>query len=101
MAGWNRIGAANWRGEEGALVADPGVGFLVSERDYRDFELRAGFFVESATSSGVWIRGTDPAMVALTNPCEVNIWDKRPDPRFATGAIVDLAPADPMPRAGG
>jgi hypothetical protein len=31
----------------------------------------------------------------------VNIYDKRPDPTYGTGAIVDLAKVDPMPKAGG
>ena len=32
---------------------------------------------------------------------EVNIFDKRPDPTYGTGAIVDVAKVDPMPKAGG
>ena len=35
------------------------------------------------------------------NGYEVNIWDMRPDPSYGTGAIVNLAKVDPMPRAGG
>jgi hypothetical protein len=31
----------------------------------------------------------------------VNIFDKRPDPTYGTGAIVDVAKVDPMPKAGG
>ncbi|MDU6835690.1 MAG: DUF1080 domain-containing protein, partial [Bradyrhizobium sp.] len=37
-----------------------------------------------------------------SNICyEVNIFDKRPDPKYGTGAIVDVAKVDPMPKAGG
>src|SRR6266849_2609956 len=32
---------------------------------------------------------------------EVNIFDKRPDPTYGTGAIVDVAKVDPMPKAAG
>lgn len=99
--GWDRIGNANWRVEDGAIVADRGVGFLVTQRDYRDFHLRAEFFVDSSTNSGIFIRCTNPAMVSTANSYEVNIWDERPVPRYGTGAIVDLAAVDPMPRAGG
>jgi hypothetical protein len=28
----------------------------------------------------------------------VNIWDTRPDPSYGTGAIVDVAKVDPMPK---
>jgi hypothetical protein len=30
---------------------------------------------------------------------EVNIFDKRPDPSYGTGAIVDVAKVNPMPKA--
>ena len=32
---------------------------------------------------------------------EVNIWDTRPEPKYGTGAIVDVAAVSPMPKAGG
>ena len=32
---------------------------------------------------------------------EVNIWDKRPDPSYGTGAIVNLAKVSPMPTSAG
>ncbi|MBP0447401.1 DUF1080 domain-containing protein [Roseomonas sp. SSH11] len=99
--GWDRIGNANWRVEESALVADRGSGFLVTQRDYRDFQLRAEFFVDSHTNSGIYIRCTNPAMVSTASSYEVNIWDERPEQRYGTGAIVDLAAVDPMPKAGG
>jgi hypothetical protein len=98
---WDRIGTANWRVEDGALVADRGNGFLVSQRDYRDFRLRAEFFVDAHTNSGIYIRCTDAANVSTANAYEVNIWDERPVQRYGTGAIVDIAGVDPMPRAGG
>ena len=94
---WNRIGDANWRPEGGAIVADRGkVGYLVSKTPYKDFDLRAEFWAESDTNSGVFIRCADPAKIAAATCYEVNIWDIRPEPKFATGAIVDVA-AVPVP----
>src|SRR5689334_1793405 len=101
LEGWDRVGEANWRVEDGAIVADRGTGFLVTPRDYRDFELRAEFFAESSTNSGIYIRCTNPAMISSSNAYEVNIWDERPEQRYGTGAIVDVAAVDPMPKAGG
>ena len=41
---WNRVGDANWRAEDGAIVADKGKGgFLVSKNSYKDFQIRAEF----------------------------------------------------------
>ena len=31
----------------------------------------------------------------------MNIWDRRPDPTYGTGAIVNVAKVDPMPKAAG
>src|ERR1700682_5263113 len=57
---FNKIGDANWRIEDGAVVADKGNGFLVSKGSYADFELRAEFWVGPDANSGIFIRATDP-----------------------------------------
>src|SRR5262249_48035633 len=52
---------------------------------------RAEFWVDADANSGVFIRATDPTKVTSKNAYEVNIFDKRPDPSYGTGAIVDVA----------
>lgn len=102
MAGWTAVGDANWRVERGALVADRGMlGFLVSRESYGDFELDAEFRVSPDANSGIFIRCQDRAAITSANAYEVNIFDRRPDPTYGTGAIVDVAPVSAMPRAGG
>jgi len=98
---WTPIGTANWRLEDGAVVADNGNGFLVSKNDYGDFDLRVEFWIEAKTNSGVFIRCTDPTSISGKTAYEVNIWDTRPVQKYGTGAIVDVAAVDPMPTAGG
>ena len=98
---WNKIGDANWRIEDGAVVADKGNGFLVSNNTYNDFQLRAEFWIDDDANSGIFIRCTDPNNVGAKTAYEVNIWDQRPDPTYGTGAIVDLAKVSPMPKAAG
>ncbi|MDO8630901.1 MAG: DUF1080 domain-containing protein, partial [Phycisphaerales bacterium] len=44
-----------------------------------------------AANSGIFIRCSDPKQVTAANAYEVNIFDKRPDPAYRTGAIVDVA----------
>ena len=97
---WNPIGSANWRLEDGVVVADKGDGFLVSKNDYTDFQLKAEFWVDADANSGIFIRCTNPNKMGGAS-YEVNIWDTRPDPSYGTGAIVNLAKVNPMPRAGG
>src|ERR1019366_2466671 len=98
---WNKIGDANWRLEDGAVVSDKGNGFLVSKNIYSDFQIRAEFWVDADTNSGIFIRCTDPDKITGTTAYEVNIWDTRPDPSYGTGAIVDVGKVNPMPKAGG
>ena len=99
---WSRVGDANWRAEGGAIVADKGKGgFLVSKNSYKDFQIRAEFWADHTTNSGIFIRCTDPLKVGTATAYEVNIYDQRPEPSYGTGAIVDVAKVSPMPKAGG
>jgi len=103
LENFDRIGDANWRAQDGAIVADKAsVGsFLVSKNSYKDFQIKAEFWAETTTNSGIFIRLSDPKSVAATNSYEVNIYDQRPDPVYGTAAIVDFAKVVPMPKAGG
>ena len=99
---WNRVGDANWRAEDGAIVADKGKGgFLVSKNSYKDFQIRAEFWADHTTNSGIFIRCADPGKITATNAYEVNIFDQRPDPSYGTVGIVNVAKISPMPKAGG
>ncbi len=107
LENWNRVGGANWRAEGGAIVADSsttkGSSFLVSKNSYKDFEIRAEFWAETKTNSGIFIRCSDPVKIVAANSYEVNIWDVRPEPKYGTAAIVNVA-AVPVPivyKAGG
>jgi hypothetical protein len=83
-------------------VADKGVGFLVTKETYGDFELRAEFYAETDTNSGIFLRCQDTQKLTSDNCYEINIWDIRPKPEYGTGAVVDVARVhDPMPKAGG
>jgi hypothetical protein len=98
---WNAIGDANWKLADGVVASDKGNGFLVSKSPYTDFQLKAEFWVNDDANSGIFIRCQDPKDVTAKNCYEVNIYDKRPKPEYGTGAIVDVAKVDPMPKAGG
>ena len=102
LGNWNRVGDANWRVADGAVVADKGVGFLVTKETYGDFELKAEFYADADTNSGIFIRCQDPQKLGSDNCYEVNIFDTRPKPEHGTGAIVDVvAVKEPRPKAGG
>jgi hypothetical protein len=102
LENWDRVGDANWQVQDGAIVADKGKGgFLVSKNSYKDFQIRAEFWADHTTNSGIFIRCTNPKEITATNAYEVNIYDQRPEPIYGTGGIVNVAKVDPMPKAGG
>jgi hypothetical protein len=86
----------------GAIVADQGKGgFPVSKQSYADFELLAEFWADDTTNSGIFIRGADPKTINPQTAYEVNIYDRRPDPAYATGDIVDVAKVNAPYKAAG
>ena len=101
LKGWNPIGTTNWRLGGGVVQADQGAGFLVSSASYADFQLRAQIWVDDAANSGVFIRCENPLEVTAANAYEVNVYDKRPDQAYRTGAIVDIAKPLAQVNAGG
>lgn len=102
LDGWSPVGDANWTVGGGVLSADRGaMGFLVSKDSFRDFDLRAEIWVSDDANSGIFIRCADRLRITPATAYEVNVFDRRPDPTYGTGAIVNLAPVSPMPRAGG
>src|SRR5690349_9875871 len=102
---WGEVGKANWAFKDGLLVADKldgkDLAYLVSKTSYKDFQIHAEFWVDDEANSGIFIRCEQSEKIDGKICYEVNIFDKRPDPSYGTGAIVDAAKVDPMPKAAG
>jgi len=98
---WNPVGNANWKLGDGVVEASSGNGFLVSKESYADFEIKVEFWADEAANSGVFIRCENPMQIDQNNAYEVNIYDKRPDQAYRTGAIVDVAKPSSIVNAGG
>jgi hypothetical protein len=107
MENFVSMGGANWRPEADAIVADRrpdalGTHYLTTRQAYKDFELRAEFWVSEDANSGIYVRCSEVRPMTDRTCHEANIFDRRPDPSYATGAIVWLVNAPtPVPKAGG
>jgi 3-keto-disaccharide hydrolase len=107
MDNWSVSGrAANWRAEGGAIQADKFASegkvasVLVSKRSFKDFELVVEFWAGDDTNSGVYLRAPNPEQVnTASGAYEVQIWDKNPNPKYATGALVNVAEVQPIYKA--
>ena len=103
---WTEVGKANWEMKDGVLGADKlddakVLSYLVSKDSYKDFQIKAEFWTDEEANSGIFIRCDARDKIDSKICYEVNIFDKRPDPSYGTGAIVDVAKVDPMPKAAG
>ncbi len=77
LTGWKKIGEEKWVIEEGAIYGE-GVtekyGYLITEKDYRDFELAIRFKCEADGNSGVYIRTRfTPGTVDVSEGYQVEI----------------------------
>lgn len=89
LDGWQAEGAIPWTVVEQTLEASGnGDGFLVSARDFGDFYLRAEFWVDATTNSGIFIRCRDRARIHPETCYELNIYDDHPQQAARTGAVV-------------
>jgi hypothetical protein len=99
------IGDGNWRAEGGAIVADEATdnSYLVTKKAFKDFQIRAEFWAGAYTNSGIFLRMQNRRKVTSENSYEVNIYDQRPGPEYATGGIVNFAkvPVPPVYKAEG
>ncbi len=87
LMGWRNSNNANWKVEDGILVANSGdAGLLCTSVRFSDFELMLEYKGTDNTNSGVFLRTplnpTDPAK----NCFELNI--APPDNPFPTGSLV-------------
>jgi hypothetical protein len=104
---WQGDGTANFQIANGSIMAvdkkDPKAvaSYLVSKETYKDFELRAEFWVSNDANSGIYIRVTDPANISSKSAYEANIFDTRPETDGGTGALANVAKVSKPFKAGG
>jgi 3-keto-disaccharide hydrolase len=105
LDGWSQVGQSNWHVADGLLVVDKmegkEAGYLVSNKSYKNFIVRAEFWPSDDANSGIYFRCLDPKKITDRTCYEANIFDQRPDPSYGTGAITRYVEVNPMPKAGG
>jgi hypothetical protein len=103
MGDWDRIGAANWRMDDGALVADGRAdktnAYLVGKTSYTNLQIYAEFWAEANTNSGIFFRCADRKTIGAKVCYEANIND--PAKTNGTGALTGISSPNPPVSAGG
>jgi len=100
LYGWKPAGDANFRVEDGAIVADEGKACLLRTTcQFSDYELHVEFSAQPKTNSGVFLRTSPKPKNAGKDCYEVNIApDNNP---FPTAGIVSRLKAKPAGLGGG
>ena len=102
LDGWHKAGHGLWTVEDGAIVgrfdkARPGPGYVFTNQEFTDFDLRLEFWISPKGNSGVYVRqplrefGTlGDARPAHSPGDGVEVQIDYNDPKNMTGAIYDL-----------
>ena len=86
---WSVVGDATWTFNDGELVASDATtnSFIVTNKNYDNFRLRAEFYPLGETNSGVYFR-CDREQLTATECYEANIADNHQDETARTGSLV-------------
>ena len=98
LENWEPDRRANWRAEDGAVAADRGRAAIWSRRTRTRISRSAPSSGPTNDEQRHLPSRADPNKIGADTAYEVNIYDQRPDPSYGTGAIVNVAKVDPMPR---
>lgn len=93
LFGWTSEGQAQWRVQDGAIVADTGgPGWLRTNSEFADFLLVCEFRTGTDGNSGIFLRAAKPDIGAPHETgYELQIWNQHPE--FPTGSLVNHARA--------
>lgn len=98
MDNFNKVGDANWKIAERSIAANEGRGFLVSKQSFDNFRLRAEFYPDDETDSGIFIRCDNPQQISAQSCYEINIYDTNANKNNATGSIVNVVKPERSPQ---
>lgn len=100
LFGWRLAPDAQWRVEDGSLVADSGApNLLMYPFSFSDFEFRCEFKLEENGNSGVFLRSASKINSVAKDTYELNICDDHKS--FPTGSFVERAAVQDVPAVDG
>lgn len=108
LSGWKPQGFPGWKAENGYLRGDAAqgqYGWLMSDREFGDYELELQYRIARSSDSGVFPRAYESGDLNGRDFAEIQLIDDR-SPQFQSlprnrksGSLVDLAAPDPAPVA--
>lgn len=102
LNGWQVADTGNiaeWAADNGVLYTNGRGGWLMTDKEYSNFDLHLEFKLSEASNSGVALRSPmkgDPALVGMEIQLLDDVWYKKTENKLAvtqlTGAIYDVVP---------
>ncbi|HLW66271.1 MAG TPA: family 16 glycoside hydrolase, partial [Gemmataceae bacterium] len=103
LTGWKVLGHPGWTIKDGVLIGETAAprGWLMSDKDYADFELSLEYMQSAGGNSGVFLRAWPEGPVNGDQFMELQLIDdsKVADPKARTGALFDVLAPSPPPKA--
>jgi hypothetical protein len=103
LSGWKVMGTNGWSVKDGILTGESKdvSGWLMSDKDYADFELTFDYKQSAGSNSGVFLRAWPEGNLGGGQFMEFQLVDDAlsKDPKFQTGAIFGVIAPDPRPKA--
>lgn len=105
LTGWKVMGHAGWKAQDGVLIGESNEpkGWLMSDKDYADFELSLEYKMAAGSNSGVFLRAWPEGPISGEQFMEIQLIDDAVTavPRDRTGAIFSVVAPNPPPSAQG
>lgn len=109
LSGWKPMGGGDWSVKDGVLIGETTpnkVGWLMSDKDYADYDLELEYKLAPGSNSGLFPRAWEAANVSGGEFGEIQILDDA-DPQFIgkigpmqkTGALFGQIAPNPTPNA--
>jgi uncharacterized protein (TIGR03067 family) len=103
LTGWKVMGHAGWKAQDGVLIGESNEpkGWLMSDKDYADFELSLEYKMAAGSNSGVFLRAWPEGPISGEQFMEIQLIDDAVTavPRDRTGAIFSVVAPNPPPSA--
>ena len=107
LTGWNVMGHTGWKAQDGVLIGETNgpKGWLMSDKNYADFELSLEYKMTAGSNSGVFLWAWPEGPIDGGQFMEIQLIDDAIDdanganPKHRTGAICHVVAPDPAPSA--
>jgi len=99
LSAWNQLGNANWQIFNYETVVSQGSGFLVSRATFKDFVIKAEYWLDEQANACIYVRCQNPDQISSRNAYQINLTNQNFQQGYGIGSVNNLAQALVPPKA--